>query len=232
MSKAKEQLPKKKELPLSGSENKFTNRRWASNKGIPNNNCYAYAVGDYESYRWQKSIPGDRSGLSNSKHTYTSCTGLPKRVISDNPKNVYKIDGDKKCKKGYFKIMMFVSSGRPGSYMRQGDFHFYKQHGVIEYKIKPGDTVKSIASFFKIPEYRVKKGGRFEVGKRITFNANVFSHKRGWATGPLLGDANGKAIKDPRTASRKYKELNYDKYCSSFCVKDSGIKVGKGYPKI
>ena len=86
MSKAK-----KKELPLSGSENKFTNRRWASNKGIPNNNCYAYAVGDYEAYRWQKSIPGDRSGLSNSKHTYTSCTGLPNRVISDNPKNVYKM---------------------------------------------------------------------------------------------------------------------------------------------
>jgi hypothetical protein len=26
--------------------------------------------------------------------------------------------------------------------------------------------------------------------------------------------------------------LNYDKYCSSFCVKDSGIKVGKGYPKV
>ena len=66
MSKAKEKL-----LPLSGSENKFTNRRWSSNKGIPNNNCYAYAVGDYEAYRWQKSIPGDRSGLSNVKHDYT-----------------------------------------------------------------------------------------------------------------------------------------------------------------
>jgi hypothetical protein len=224
--------PKSKDLPLSGSESKFTNRRWGSNKGIPNNNCYAYAVGDYEAYRWQKSIPGDRSGMSNVKHNYTSCNGLPKRVVSDNPKNVYKIDGDKKCKKGYFKIMMFVSSGRPTNYIRQGDFHFYKQHGVIEYKIKPGDTIKSVAAFFKIPESRIKKAGRFQVGKRITFKANVFSHKRGWATGPLLGDANGKVIKDPRTASRKYNELNYDKYCSSFCVKDSGIKVGKGYPKV
>jgi hypothetical protein len=129
-------------------------------------------------------------------------------------------------------MMMFVSSGRGTGYIRQGDFHFYKQHGVIEYKIKTGDTIKSVASFFKIPESRVKNGGRFIVGKRIVFKANVFSHKRGWATGPLLGDANGKAIKDPRTASRKYKELNYDQYCSSFCVKDSGVKVGKGYPKI
>ena len=56
-------------LPLSGSESKFTNRRWGTTTGIGNNNCYAYAVGDYEAYRWQKSIPGDRSGMSNRNHT-------------------------------------------------------------------------------------------------------------------------------------------------------------------
>jgi hypothetical protein len=55
-------------LPLSGSESRYTNRRWSTPKGIGNNNCYAYAVGDYEAYRWQKSIPGDRSGLSNGNH--------------------------------------------------------------------------------------------------------------------------------------------------------------------
>jgi len=225
-------MSKTKDLPLSGSESKFTNRRWGSNKGITGNNCYAYAVGSYAAFRWQKSIPGDRSGLSNTAHNYTKCDDLPRRVISDNPKSIYKVDGDKKCKKGYYKIMMFVSSGRPRNYIRQGDFHFYKQHGVVEYKIKPGDTIKSVAAFFKIPEYRIKKAGKFTVGKRIVFNANVFSHKRGWATGPLLGDANGKVITDPRTASRKYSELNYDKYCSSFCVKDRGIKVGKGNPKV
>jgi hypothetical protein len=225
-------MSKTKELPLSGSESKFTNRRWGSNKGITGNNCYAYAVGSYAAFRWQKSVPGDRSGLSNTTHNYTKCDDLPRRVISDNPKSIYKVDGDKKCKKGYYKIMMFVSSGRPRNYIRQGDFHFYKQHGVVEYKIKPGDTIKSVAAFFKIPEYRIKKAGKFTVGKRIVFNANVFSHKRGWATGPLLGDANGKVIRDPRTASRKYSELNYDKYCSSFCVKDRGIKVGKGNPKV
>jgi len=136
-------------LPLSGSESRYTNRRWSTPKGIGNNNCYAYAVGDYEAYRWQKSIPGDRSGLSNGNHNYTHCTGLPGRVISDNPKKVYRAGADEKCKKGYFKVMMFVSPGRPMNYIRQGDFHFYKQHGVIEYKIKPGDTMKAVAKFFR-----------------------------------------------------------------------------------
>jgi len=161
-------------------------------------------------------IPGDRSGLSNGNHSYTHCTGLPKRVVSDNPTRVYKTGANEKCKKGYYKVMMFVSPGRPSNYIRQGDFHFYKQHGVVEYKIKPGDTVASTAKFFKVPESK----------------ANVFSHKRGWATGPLLTDAKGKTIRDPRKASRDYPGLNYERYCSSFCVKNTGIKVGKTHPKV
>jgi len=221
-----------KELPLSGSEKKFTNKRWGTATGIGNNNCYAYAVGDYEAYRWQKSIPGDRSGLSNLPHDYTHCKDLPRRVISDNPTKVYKVDAGTKCKKGYYKVMMIVCPGRPTNYIRQGDFHFYRQHGVVEYKIKPGDTQTSVAKFFKIPESRIKRAGRFQVGKRIVFKANIFSHKRGWATGPLLTDAKGKVIKDPRKASRDYPGLNYERYCSSFCVKDKGIKVGQIHSKI
>jgi hypothetical protein len=218
--------------PVNGSEPKYTTKIWGSTRGINNNNCYAYAVGDYEAYRWQKSIPGDRSGMSNGNHNYTHCTGLPKRVISDNPKKVYRVDGDKKCKKGYYKVMMFVSPGRPTNYIRQGDFHFYKQHSVVEYKIKEGDTIKSIATFFKVPMARIRAAGKFKVGKRLIFRANVFSHKRGWATGPLLTDAKGKVIKDPRKASRNYPGLNYETYCSSFCVKNTGIKVGKTHPKV
>lgn len=218
--------------PLSGSEKRFTNRYWGTSTGINNNNCYAYAVGDYEAYRFQKSIPGDRSGLSNRNHNYTHCRGLPNRVVSDNPKKVYVAKGNEKCKKGYYKVMMFVSPGRPTNYIRQGDFHFYKQHGVVEYKVKEGDTIKSIANFFKVPESRIKKAGKVEKGKRLIFKANVFSHKRGWATGPLLTDAKGKAIFDPRKAARDYPGLDYSKYCSSFCVRDRGIKVGKTHPKV
>lgn len=219
-------------LPLSGSERVFTNRRWGTKTGVNNNNCYAYAVGDYESYRWQKSIPGDRSGLSDNWHTYTHCKGLPNRVISDNPTKVYLAKPEEKCKKGYYKVMMFVSPGRPTNYIRQGDFHFYVQHGVVEYKIKPHDTQESVAKFFKVPLTRIKKAGKFAVGKRIIFRANVFSHKRGWATGPLLTDAAGKSMTDPRKASRDYPGLDYERYCSSFCVKNKGIKVGKTHPKV
>jgi len=89
-----------------------------------------------------------------------------------------------------------------------------------------------VAKFFNVPESRIKRAGTFKLGKRIVFRANVFSHKRGWATGPLLTDAKGKAIIDPRKASRDYPGLNYEKYCSSFCVKNTGIKVGKTHPKV
>ena len=128
--------------------------------------------------------------------------------------------------------MMFVSPGRPTNYIRMGDFHFYKQHGVVEYKVKDGDTVASLSKFFKVPESRIRSAGKVEKGKRIVFKANVFSHKRGWATGPLLSDASGKVIKDPRYAARNYPGLNYTTYCSSFCVRDTGIKVGKTHPKV
>jgi len=77
---------KKPSLPLSGSEPNYTQRLWGRTVGIGNNNCYAYAVGDYESMRLQKSIPGERAGIRNLSHTYTHCKGLPQRVVADNPK--------------------------------------------------------------------------------------------------------------------------------------------------
>jgi hypothetical protein len=106
------------------------------------------------------------------------------------------------------------------------------QHNVVEYRVKLGDTQESVAKFFKVPLSRVKRAGKFAPNKRLVFKANVFSHKRGWATGPLLTDASGKSIRDPRKADRNYPGLNYEKYCSSFCVKDKGIKVGKTHPKV
>jgi len=223
---------KKTLLPLSGSEPTYTNRLWGRTVGIGNNNCYAYAVGDYEKMRLQKSIPGERAGIRNLSHTYTHCKGLPQRVIADNPKKVYMAKATEKCKPNHYKVMMFVAPGNTRNYFRQGDFHFYKQHGAVEYKVKKGNTYESIAKFFKVPVSRVKKAGKLVPGKLLKFKANVFSHKRGWATGPLLIDAKGKSIQDPRTASRDYPGLNYKKYCSSFCVKNRGIKVGHTHPKV
>src|SRR5210317_1353671 len=184
-----------KQLPLSGSEPRFTNRLWGRAVGIGSNNCYAYAVGDYESMRLQKSIPGERANIYKS-HTYTNCKDLPRRVIADNPKKVYRVKAEDKCKKDSFKVMMFVAPGNKRNYFRQVDFHFYKQHGFVEYKVKKGNTHESIAKFFKVPVTRVKRAGKCIPGKLLKFKANVFSHKRGWATGPLLIDAKGKSITD------------------------------------
>ena len=207
----------------------FSSHPWEY--GVQSNNCYAYAVNDFRNYRIHKSIPGDRSGLSKLPHTYTNCRDLPRRVLSDNPDKVYKVPSKKKCKKGYYKIMMFVApTNKFGN--SNGDFHFYKQHNEVEYKIKPGDTYKKIAGFFKVPESRIKRAvakqlesKRLTPGKKIVFKANVWSHKQGWGAGPLLTDASGKAILNPIKSDKKY-SYNYSKYCNSFCVKNRGINVG------
>jgi len=223
---------KTKRLPLSGSEPRFTQRLWGRAVGINNNNCYAYAVGDYESLRSYKSVPGERAGMRNMNHSYVSCKQLPQRVVADNPKSVYIAKPTEKCKVGHYKVMMFIAPGNPTNYFRQGDFHFYKQVNEVEYKVKSGNTYDSIAKFFKVPVSRVRNAGKLVPGKILRFKANIFAHKRGWATGPLITDAKGKVIIDPRKANRNYEGLNYKTYCSSFCVKNRGIKVGHTHPKV
>jgi hypothetical protein len=177
-------------------------------------------VGDYQESRPYKSVPGDRAGKNIFKRDYTKCgRNLKRDVISDNPNKVYATKADAKCKPGYYKIMMVVAPN-------YGDFHFYKQHGEIEYRIQQGDTCASVARDFDVPIYRIRNNGRLKPNNKIRFKANVFSHKRGWATGPLLKDASHKIIKDPRKANRNYGSLNYSTLCGSFCVKNTGIKVG------
>lgn len=210
-------------LPLSGGEVAYSWKPWGDT-GFSTDNCYAYAVGDHAMYRDNKSVPGNHSGMSSMFHTYKNCKGLAKRVISDNPKKVYLARATEKCRKQFYKVMMFVAPTN-AYHNSTGDFHFYKQHGVVNYTVKKSDTRMKIARFFKIPLSRIPL--RLPAaGKIIKIRANVFSHKLGWATGPLLTDAKGKAIKDPRKANRKY-GFNYSKYCCSFCVKNKGIDVDR-----
>jgi hypothetical protein len=220
-----------KRLPLSGSEIVYDWNPWGKSSKM-RSNCYAYSLNSRARYT-QKSTPGNHAGMNSYSDDMTDCKALTKRVLADNPKKVYKSHATSRCKKGFYKIMMFVA---PRTRYQSGDFHFYKQHGVINYKVKRGDTHKSIAKFFDIPIERVLKakvrGGHhlhfyrhkdnLVPGHTIQFKANVFSHKQGWATGPLLYDASGKVIKDPRKANRKY-GYNYSKYCCSFCVKNKGV---------
>ena len=221
----------RKNPPVNGSEHPFRYEPWLT-KGKRSNNCYAYAFHDYETYRTQKSVPGARHG-KDGFHTYKNCKGLAKRVISDNPGKVYKSSQTSKCRNGFYKAMMVVApTNKYGNWT--GDFHFYKQHSQVDHLIKRGESYASIARLYGVPYSRVLKAANKKpatVGRRIKFPVNLFSHKQGWATGPLLKDSCGKLIKNPATACRKY-GYNYSKYCSSFCVKNKGINVGRANPKL
>ena len=214
-----------KRLPTSGSEYAYAHKPWTVFKIA--NNCYAYAFHDMRKRRPRKSVPGNKTINGPLSSDYTTCKGISKKIVKDNPGKVYIAKPTQKCKKGHYKVMMVVApttrNGYPG-----GDFHFYKQHGVIKYKLRKMDTSENLAKFFDVPLNRVKiaMGKSPRVGKIIAFKCNLFSHKMGWATGPLLVDSCGKIIKDPRKACRKY-GLNYSKYCDSFCVaSNKGVKVG------
>lgn len=221
--------------PTNGSEPTFTMKRWNGKAGINNNNCYAYAVNDYSDYRKWKAQPGERVNKTNnsSYSNANKCGKINRLIVSDNPKKVYSTKACTKCKPGFYKIMMFIAKCKKSDYLCQGDFHFYKQHSKTEYKVKRGDTHESIAAFFKVPVLRIKRAAKeLKPGKIITFKADFWSHKRGWATGPLMVGAKGKLITDPRRISRDYPGMNYDTYCSSFCVKNKGVKVGHTHPKV
>jgi len=223
-----------KPLPTSGDEPVFTEGRWGSPAGIRSNNCYDYAMNDYANSRDQKSSPGNKTGLRNNNYgPIKSCGLLPKGVKNNNPSNVTRADPDKKCPKNSFKVMMFISPSKGNSLFNSGDFHFYRQYSKVHYKPKKGESVQSIAKFFRIPVAIVHKAnnlannrtknGPIVPGKVIKFKANGWAHKRGWATGPLLVDASNNRIVDPRKSNNNYKDggLNYSKLCSTYCVRNS-----------
>ena len=212
-------------LPTSGSEVPFSLQPWIS-VGRLSNNCYAYAVNDFDFYRIQKSGPGNHMTRSNKGlPKFESVKGLQKRMLIDNPRKIYKTTACTKCRPNFYKIVMFVAMNGNSF----GDFHYYKQHSEAQYYVRPGDTHVKLAKFFDVPIDRIKKasGGTLVPGKTIQFRANFWSHKRGYGTGPLLKDAKGNPIRDPRKASRSYPGLNYSIYGGSFCVKNKGIHVGK-----
>ena len=224
---AKKPVPvrRKKYPPTNGSEIIFDDQPWRS-IGKGSNNCYAYAVNDFDLYRTQKSTPGNSMRINNSKlPPYETPAGLKKRILLDNPRKIYSTGACTKCKPNFYKMMMFVAMDGKSF----GDFHFYKQHSEVRYRVQPGDTYAKIAKFFAVPVSRVREAGPLVIDRKIQFKADCFSHKQGYGTGPLLVDAKGKPIRDARYASKDYGFLNYTIYGGSFCVKNKGIKVGNTY---
>ena len=68
---------------------------------------------------------------------------------------------------------------------------------------------------------------RLAPGKVIEFPVKLWSHKTGWAGGPLIVDASGKTISDPRKANRSYKPgFHYTTFCSAYGVRRGFAKTG------
>lgn len=230
----------------SGSEPLFDSEKWP----VVGNNCYDYAFEDNRRFRRQRSEPGERGHVGDPNDQFVTCgrgkKSMTARILADNPRSVYYVPKgreDSPCARGYYKVMAFVSPG--------GDFHFYKQVGAVRYRIQKDDTISKIARFFRVPVRvvresleKIKKPKNATDGlidnsgnsrtmstlhssltdKVITMPVNLWAHKLGWGTRPLLVDASGKTIVDPRKANRNY-ELKYKTYCGSYCVK-KGARTG------
>ena len=236
---------------------KYTWAPWGTS-GVVHDNCYDYAFGSFSNNRQSKSVPGDRSGNRANGLTFTTCEGIARRVLSDNPTSVYKMKtGGEKPKVGFYKVMCFVApSNNFGN--STGDFHWYKEISSIRYRTRPGDTLNSLSKFFHVKQStlqaaltkakkavnsndgrvannneelrvlnKMSKGDKLTPGKVIEFPVKLWSHKTGWAGGPLIVDASGKTITDPRKADRNYTPgFHYTKYCAAYGVRLGLAKTG------
>ena len=257
-SKTKNNGVRTRPLPLSGSERTYSWDPWGR-AGVTHDNCYDYAFGSYSAKRISKSVPGDRSGFGSNGMTFTTCSGIVKRVLSDNPGSVYRMSPSAKPKPGYYKVMCFVAPSNDFG-NSTGDFHWYVQNQAVRYKIRPGDTVAKLARFFRVRQTVIIEATKkykapvsntdgkiatnnsnirimtvrsttrsppLMVGKIIEFPVNLWSHKQGWASGPLMIDASGKTIVDPRRSNRSWKPgFHYTKFCSAYGIRRGVAQTG------
>jgi len=257
-SKTRNVVRRTRALPLSGAERTFSWDPWGT-KGVTHDNCYDYAFGSFSNNRIAKSVPGDRSGMKANGLTFTTCTGIVQRVLSDNPGSVYRMSPSARPKPGFYKVMCFVAPSNDFG-NSTGDFHWYVQNNAVRYRIRSGDTVPALAKFFrvrpsviisalpkasrpvspsdgkistnnsnfKLPMVRSNvRYPRLPTGKVITFPVNLWSHKQGHASGPLMIDASGKTIVDPRKSDRKWHPgFHYTRFCSAYGVRRGFAKTG------
>ena len=64
-------------------------------------------------------------------------------------------------------------------------------------------------------------------GRILRFKVNLWSHKRGWGEGPLMIDAKGRTIVDPRKSERKWHPgFHYTRFCSAYGVRRGAANTG------
>lgn len=200
-------------LPLSGSEDTYTDLTYGSGRGKGNNNCYGYAIDYYRNSGNDKLQPGNVSRTPGELNL-GSCSALRRRTMADLKDRAYTTEAEAPCKSGYYKIMAFLS--------KNNDYHWYKQHK--DALVRTSNKMRDLAALARALDVNPRQLQSASPTPRpgqlvLVKNAGVWSHKQGFATGPMLRDACGKAITDPRKACRNYGQLNYNQYCGSFCVK-------------
>lgn len=193
---------------------------YANPVGTRQNNCYAYAINSYKDSGDEKLQPGDLAGMSGGVDL-KNCKDLVKRALADAKKmgwNLRYLGKDKKsCCPKSSRIVAVLA---PNS-----DFHWYRLHRDLLYRVKTPRTRRQMAAEFGVSTANVQIPGpdttRAVLGDLVLIrNANVWSHKQGHSgDGPLLVDACGKIIKNPTEACRNYGNgLNYKVVCGSFCL--------------
>lgn len=217
-------------LPVSGSEDVFADVTYGAPRGRGNNNCYAWAIGDYRNRGGHKLQPGNLARVPRRDEQPTTCAAISAAAAADLKGRSYRVDPERECRRGYYKIMAFVDAN--GS-----DYHWYKQHRDLLITW-PADgrwkTVADAAKALDVPAAAVysprmpPQPGDMLIVK----DARLWSHKRGFATGPLLQDACGRAIRDPRKACRKYanstgEALDYSSFCGAMCVKPASRRAAR-----
>lgn len=199
---------------MNNTNNTFTNLVYGSRTGTRNNNCYAWAIGNYRESGEVKLQPGDLSGTSGGSLT---CANLKRQAFADataQKKSMTRVmwprGGRFRCGKSAYGIMLFTDPNR--------DYHWYRQHKHVLYRLKTPTTVAELAKRFKVSPKAITAPS-LNVGSLVLIrNAWVWSHKRGLSgEGPVLVDALGEIIFDPRKASRDYGDLNYTQFCGAFC---------------
>ena len=217
---------------------------WGS-MGRHHDNCYDYAFGLNNQKAVNKDVPGNMAGNKAWGLTFTNCNGIAKRVLEDYRGLAYRCKPSDPCPPGYYKVMNFVAPNgvdfhwyretngvryrtRPGDTVTGLARFFRVTPAVIRAAVAKGTRPMSASNGriantnrnLPVLNQMVHRGsGSIRAGKVIQFPVRLWSHKQGFATGPVLVDASGKTITDPRRANRAYPGLNYSKFCSAYMVK-------------
>jgi hypothetical protein len=195
----------------------YSDLLYGTSLGTRQNNCYAWAIDYYKNSGDSKLQPGDLAGMRGGVNL-SSCSDLVSRALADAKSMKWDLrvlkDSDQ-CPRGSYKIMAVLAPNE--------DFHWYRHHRDMLYKIKTPRSRTDVAKEFDVPVCAVQAASeQLNVGDLVFIkDANVWSHKQGFSPdGPLLRDSCGRLIKNPATACRKYGgRLNYSRVCATFCFK-------------